>query len=506
MKKHLLLLICLLTLCAFTSCSDNSDENNGEEETTIKGNIEKLIIGKWALVKSEYKNSLGQTDTGECQPGERGYIIFGENGYYGFIGIIDSYDGNYLLSGNKITINTASQNNDYEILFIDNDSLTMRLTYSDDELSYELTSTYKRISFDADETEIKALNLIIGDWGEVTIDYYWQNGYVDTYSGYKNGEIAYWIFGKDYFIINNEAVGSKYYYTHSTWSLSNKILQIQENNEYTNETDFTILKLDKDSLIVRYDYPQPNDYKYKIMRFKRLSSYFEDAKNFDTDENGDVTGFLLNFVGEWHETITEYYHYGKCETKTKDSDNWMFCKNKTFYSINGTLGGNGKWSWNGNILRTSWTGGAEECSIIKLNKDSLILRRIYNKTDYYIHRFARTSTQSDLNTEKQKFVGKWICRNYLWNFSQNGKLYIIKDADTEKERCVTEKEWAYSPATETIVTTVHENNVPDDLYIFTGYDLNYSWNVTSFDNNSWTGKTIGAVENKDKEMTFYKIE
>ena len=86
-------------------------------------------------------------------------------------------------------------------------------------------------------------SLIIGEWGQVLLEYKYFNDITKTSDGHLKGNAAYWTFGHDSYFkhVNSEVPG--------TYSLQGD--KLTTNWTAGGSTDFTILKLDKDSLVVK---------------------------------------------------------------------------------------------------------------------------------------------------------------------------------------------------------------------------------------------------------------
>lgn len=234
---------------------------------------------------------------------------------------------------------------------------------------------------DNDDSGIKgnAESLIIGEWGEVKEESFRNDeGLVSRHPGYKNGKETAWSFGE------NGKFAYAVYDSKGSYKISGNNLQIE--CYYWDDPNFTILKLDKDSLIVRHSYPD-SEYDYQITYYKRLSFYSED-------------------------------------------------------------------------------------------------------------------NSSNLDAEAQKFVGTWSFNRFFWYFAPDGKLYISQNEDVNQENYITEKEWSYDPVTRTMATTVFWNDInPTENYTWGNY--NYSWSVLVKEDDFWTGKCLYASGNA---ATFKKVK
>ena len=148
-------------------------------------------------------------------------------------------------------------------------------------------------------------------------------------------------------------------------------------------------------------------------------------------------------------------------------------------------------------------------TILKLDKDSLIVRHSYpdSEYDYQITYYKRLSfysedNSSNLDAEAQKFVGTWSFNRFFWYFAPDGKLYISQNEDVNQENYITEKEWSYDPVTRTMATTVFWNDInPTENYTWGNY--NYSWSVLVKEDDFWTGKCLYASGNA---ATFKKVK
>lgn len=239
----------------------------------------------------------------------------------------------------------------------------------------------------------------------------------------------------------------------------------------------------------------------------------------DDGDNGNIKGDAKSLIiGEWGEVKTESYRYDEGLVRTwpgyrngKEAA-WIFGENGYFqYAVYASQGdAEGTYSISGNNLRIKcgyWDN--PNFTVLKLDKDSLIVRQPYEDTeyDYEIYYYKRLSFYgegdgSDLDAEARNFVGTWSYNNHYWYFAPDGKLYVSKDEHVNQENYIAQKEWSYDAETRTLATSMFWEDVyPGTNYTWGNY--NYSWTVLVVEDNFWTGKCLYA---DGEAATFERVE
>ena len=352
-------------------------------------------------------------------------------------------------------------------------------------------------------------SLIIGEWGQVLIEYIYSNSKTETTDGYLKGNAAYWTFGQNnYFKHTNSEVPGTY--------------TIQGNKLNTNwvsggSTDHTILKLDKDSLVVKRQFTEIDgtDIEYVIQHMKRLTPYGDEEED---EEGGDVAVSTDIFAGEWQETREEYYksHGEELSYSNKNTKSvWLMNSDGRFYHIedpNGSSGNtSGSWKHDGSalIVNASAMWEVTRRTIDYLDTDSFCVRMDYTEDTYYLNYFRRLSTASEVAAGMEQFVGTWHMddgpsNDWYWLFSPDGNLYIGRE-NISSDNYTYSGIWSFAPSSKVLVTTLNYDRVPSGLLPDPHYDsARYMWRVTTMPSNGrWKGEAMYTVSGRhEKEVTF----
>ena len=346
-------------------------------------------------------------------------------------------------------------------------------------------------------------SLIIGEWGQVLLEYKYFNDITKTSDGHLKGNAAYWTFGHDSYFkhVNSEVPG--------TYSLQGD--KLTTNWTAGGSTDFTILKLDKDSLVVKllFNGEYGIDIEYVIQHMKRLTPYSdEDEDGGDAVVNTDI------FAGEWQETREEcYMSYGdELAYSNKNTKSvWLLNSDGYFYCISSGSGNcAGSWKHNGEILTVN-AGNWEVTrrTISYLDTDSFCVKMDYTYDTFYLNYFRRLSYGAEVTASMEQFVGTWNMNDgehndWYWLFSPNGNLYIGRE-NISSDRYYYKGKWSYAPASKILVTNLNYDNVPSDLLPDPHFDTRvFMWKVTSLPRNGqWEGEALYTVSGRhEKEVTF----
>lgn len=229
-------------------------------------------------------------------------------------------------------------------------------------------------------------NMLYGEWGLCRTEGYLNDGKLVFARNNSNSNQTYYIFQPEnyfcYVAYNSEG----------TFSLNGQVLKINE--YYTDNATFTILKLDKDSLIIREPYPD-TEYDIQIQRFKRLS-YYEGSDVEISDE-------MKQFLGTWTTTNSKgtRYLYQFREDGIVYFANLQYGGSVTNENIGpGMYGSKGTWVYDSSskILATTLVSSpvSDLGSVFEVLTftDDFWTGRISHGSNVYIYTFTRVNENS----------------------------------------------------------------------------------------------------------------
>ena len=358
-------------------------------------------------------------------------------------------------------------------------------------------------------------SLIIGEWGLANEEYALHNGEMSTGGMYQDENETYWTFGSNgYFKVSNVRWSEEY-------QLQGNKLNIID-GQYIDS--YTILKLDRDSLVVKYTTTEENhaDFAYAILHMKRLTPYFDGSE----EREGGATGNPGLFGGEWKETKEEFYQsenqlsFSSSNPKTvwlMDGSGGFFCIDNPDGST--SMNGGGTWTRKGGSLTIATTDIYEpQWTVLRLSADSFVVTDMYicDFSYYSVCSFKRLSTASEIEEAKKQFVGKWHLDDgdsradeSYWYFAPDGKLYVGNGDFVSSSNNYCQGYWSYAPQTNILATTIHYDDLPEGVLPDSHYNsVSYMWKVTSLPRNGyWQGEALYTVSGRhEKEVNFAMVD
>lgn len=358
-------------------------------------------------------------------------------------------------------------------------------------------------------------SLIIGEWAKITEEIGLPNGETTILNGNPNS--AYWTFRNDKKF--KQSVSSGKFGLHG-----NTLTTILE-YKYANDTSsYAILKIDRDSLVVKYTWTEEEyaDITYTIYHMKRLTPYFDGSE----EREGGDTGNPGLFGGEWQETKEEFY---QSENKLSFSSSnpktvWLMDASGGFFCIDNpdgssSMNGGGTWSRKGGSLTINTTDIYEPAwTVLRLSADSFVVTDMYicDFAYYSVCSFKRLSSASEIAEAKEQFVGKWhlddgdsFAGESYWHFAPDGKLYVGGGKYVSSSNNYCQGYWSYAPSTNILTTTIHYDDLPEGVMPDSHYNsVSYMWKVTTLPRNGyWHGEALYSVSGRhEKEVKFAKVD